>query len=682
MVDQSLIITVVPDFETASACDLKKAGAWRYAEDPTTEVLCLAWDVDGCDPFVWFPGQPCPPQLASLIADPNVVFIAHNAGFEKAIWRRIMVLTFGWPDIPNNRWHDTAARCAQLVIPQELEKVLKVLKLGVEKDMEGNRITLAQSRVNPKTGMYPVRTPEIVARIGEYCKTDVFDQRKLHERIGFLPPDERRVYLLDQEINERGIRLDMPLVRAMRTIVDKAVPPLAAEFKEITGVNMTQIAKIKGWLLNQGVMLPDMTKETLAAVLGETDEGEEVEADERIKIDLPPNVERALHIRQLIGSASIKKLDAMEACVSQIDGRARGLLRYHRAGPGRWAGTLIQPQNFPRGSIIEDDRQALVDAIMTGDPGYLECLYGPPVEAVISALRNVLIAADGHTFIAQDYSGVEARIVLALAGQHDKTALMASGVDVYIDMACDIYNMPRVAPDDSRYKAWTKEFKELHLEKRQIGKNTVLGCGFQMGDNKFHDRYCPDQEMAFATKVIQAYRNDWAPNVPKLWRGLEDAAKYAVKDRRTTQAFGCTFQLVDDWLTVRLPSGRELHYFEPRTVHKAMPWDENDVRLAWTYRATKTGAMRTIDAYGGSLTENVVQGLARDLLVSAMFGCRKAGLPIVLTVHDEIVTEVPLARAEECNAQMEAIMTTLPQWATDIQVPIQVEGWISERYKK
>jgi len=425
-----------------------------------------------------------------------------------------------------------------------------------------------------------------------------------------------------------------------------------------------------------------MTKETLAAVLGETDEGEEVEAEDRIHLDLPPKVERALHIRQLIGSASIKKLDAMEACVSQIDGRARGLLRYHRAGPGRWAGTLIQPQNFPRGSVIEEDRQQLVDAIMTRDPGYLECLYGPPVEAVLSALRNVLIAGEGKTFIAQDYSGVEARIVLALAGQHDKTALMASGVDVYIDMACDIYNMPKLAPSDPRYKAWTKEFKELHLEKRQIGKNTVLGCGFQMGKDKFHDRYCPDQPLEFAGEVIDAYRKTWAPNVPALWRGLEDAAKYAVKDRRVTQAFGCTFALEDEWLTLKLPSGRKLHYFEPRPINKAMPWDEDDVRLAWTYRATKLGRMMHIDAYGGSLTENVVQALARDLLVHAMFGCRKAGLDIVLTVHDEIVVEVPQREADDANARMEEIMTTLPQWAKDIQVPVQVEGWVSERYKK
>jgi DNA polymerase len=678
-----VIVTVVPDFETASACDLKKAGAWRYAEDPTTEVLCLSWDVDGCEPLVWFPGAPCPPALLERILDPNTVFIAHNAGFEKAIWRLIMVPLFGWPDIPNNRWHDTAARCAQLVIPQELEKVLGTLKLGVEKDMAGNRLTLAQSKVDKKTGMYPARTPEVLARIGEYCKTDVFDQRKLHERIGFLPADERRVYLMDQEINERGIRLDMPLVRAMRSIVDQACPPLAEEFKQLTGgLKMTQIAKVKSWMMDRGVWLPDMTKDTLAAVLGETDEGEEVEADERIKIDLPPEVERALHIRQLIGSASIKKLDAMESCVSQIDGRARGLLRYHRAGPGRWAGTLIQPQNFPRGSVIEEDRQQLVDAIMTRDPGYLECLYGPPVEAVISALRNTLIAADGHTFIAQDYSGVEARIVLALAGQHDKCALMASGVDVYIDMACDIYNQRKVSPNDPEYKAWVKAFKELHLEWRQIGKNTILGCGFQMGVDKFHDRYCPDQPREFAAAVIEAYRKVWAPKVPELWRALEDAAKYAVKDRRATQAFGCTFQLRDEWLTCRLPSGRELHYFEPRSIRKAMPWDEDDVRLAWTYRATKMGSMRTIDAYGGSLTENVVQALARDLLVSAMFGCRRAGLPIVLTVHDEIVTEVPLEQAETANARMEEIMTTLPQWAKDIQVPIQVEGWVSERYKK
>lgn len=676
-------IEIVPDFETASACDLKKAGAWRYAEDPTTEVLCLSWAGMEGEPEVWFPGQPLPASLRLLILDPTAVFIAHNAGFEKAIWRRIMVPQFGWPDIPNSRWHDTAARCANIVVPQELEKVLKVLKLGVEKDMVGNRLTLSMSRPDKKTGMLPERTPSVMMRIGEYCKTDVFDQRALHKRIGFLPPDERKVYLLDQEINERGVRLDMQLVRSMRQIVDTESKPMMEEFKDLTGgLKMTQLAKFKDWLTDRGVWMPNMQKETLDVIIGEDEDGNEIEDADSGRPPLPDDVYRALHIRRLIGSASIKKLDAMEACVCS-DGRARGLLRYHRAGTGRWAGTLIQPQNFPRGSVVEEDREALVDALLTGDPEVVRDAYGPPVEAVVSALRHTIIADPGKILIAGDYSGIEARLVLALAGQHDKTALMASGVDVYIDMACDIYGMDKLDPSDSRYKSWTKQFKELHLEERQIGKNTILGCGFQMGAPKFHDRYCPKQPLDFAEDVIHAYRKVWAPKVPDLWRALEDAARYTVKDRRSHEAYGCLFSLEDEWLTIRLPSGRKLWYFEPRLIHKAMPWDADDIRVAWTYRATKLGHLMTIDAYGGSITENVIQALARDLLVSAMFRCRREGLPIILTVHDEIVLELlDTADPDKLLHMLYQLMEDVDDWAKMIQVPISVEGWTGPRYKK
>lgn len=674
---------IIPDFETASACDLTKAGARRYAEDPTTEVLCLSWAGMEGEPELWFPGQPLPASLRALIEDPTAVFIAHNAGFEKAIWRCIMVPQFGWPDIPNSRWHDTAARCAEIVIPQELEKVLKVLKLGVEKDMVGNRLTLSMSRPDKKTGMLPERTPSVLMRIGEYCKTDVFDQRALHKRIGFLTPGERKVYLLDQEINERGVRLDMELVRSMRRIVDAESGPLGEEFKELTGgLKMTQLAKFKDWLTNRGVWLPNMQKETLDQIIGEDEDGNEVEDADPGALALPDDVYRALHIRRLIGSASIKKLDAMEACVC-ADGRARGLLRYHRAGTGRWAGTLIQPQNFPRGSVVEENREALVDALLTGDAEVVRAAYGPPVEAVVSALRHAIIAEDGKVLVAGDYSGIEARLVLALAGQHDKTALMASGVDVYIDMACDIYDLPKLDPSDSRYKAWTKSFKELHLEERQIGKNTILGSGFQMGAPKFHDRYCPKQPMEFAENVIHTYRKVWAPKVPELWYAIEQAAVRTVKDRRAHEAYGCLFALEDEWLTCRLPSGRKLWYFEPRLIHKAMPWDPDDVRVAWTYRATKLGRMMTIDAYGGSLTENIIQALARDLLVSAMFRCRREGLPIILTVHDEIVLEL-LDNMDHAKllAMLAQLMEDVDDWARAIKVPVQVEGWFGPRYKK
>lgn len=673
----------VPDFETVSQCDLKKAGAYRYAEDPTTNILCLAVWFGEDDEVLWYPGEPCPPRLLDAINDPAMYFVAHNADFEKSVWRQHLVALLGWPDIPNKRWHDTAARSANVNLPRGLDKVLQALNGPLEKDMEGNKLTIGLSRVNAKTGMMPAITRPILERVGEYCLGDVRGQAWLAKRIGWLEPGERTTYLLDQEINERGLMLDMPLVRKMQRIVDNASGPLAEEFKQLTGgLKMTQVAKVHGWLLSKGVVLPDMTKETLAAVLGKTDEGEHVDAEDRIKIDLPPEVKRALHIRQLIGSASIKKLGSMESCVSAVDGRARGLLLYHGAGPGRWTGRLLQPQNFPRGSLGEAglDVDALVAALMTGDHEYVAACYGPAVETVVSSLRHTIRAAPGNALVAGDYASIEARLVLAMAGQHDKTALLAAGADVYIDMACDIYGFAKVSPSHPDYKAWCKAFKLNHLEWRQTGKNSVLGCGFQMGDNKFHDRYCPDQPLAFATKVIKTYRNDWAPCVPRMWYGLQEAAIRAVWDGRAQEAYGVVYQLEDAWLTARLPSGRKLWYFSPRKTRRAMPWDEDDVRSGFSYLVWKNGQRRVVDAYGGILTENVVQGTARDLLRDAMVKCRKQNLPMVLTVHDELVLEQLLKDANPKVLQQ--IMEDIPDWAKALQVPVESEVWAGERYRK
>lgn len=674
---------VVPDFESTSQCDLKKAGAWRYWEDPSTNPLCLAFEFSeelGGGVEIWYPGDSIPPRARAAMADPDTKFIAHNADFEKAGWRNYMVPVLGWPDVPNRRWHDTAARCAQLTLARGLEKALKQLDGPVEKDMEGNRLTLGLSRPDRK-GKMPEITPAVLERVGEYCLGDVHGQAWLHNRVGYLDQGERITYLMDQEINERGVRLDVPLIRAMRKVVDRGSAPLAAEFKELTGgLKFTQRDKIMSWLLDRGVVLPDMKKETLDGLFGETDEGEEVDEEDRLEIELPPDVERALRIRRLIGSASIKKLNAMENCVCS-DGRARGLLLYHGAGTGRWSGKLLQPQNFPRGSLLEDgehpDIDLLVQALMSGDPEWVEALYGPPVEAVVSSLRHVLIASPGHALVAGDYSGIEARVVLALAGQHDKCALLASGADVYIDMAQDIYGMEKKPVTDREYVKW---FKGAHLERRTIGKNTILGCGFGMGKNKFHSRYCPHQPLEFAGQVITAYREDWAPLVPKLWRGLEYAATQTVWTGKPHSYAGIEYRIQDRWLVAHLPSGREIFYFDPKPVRRPMPWDKDDIRPGFTYRAWKLGRLVTIDAYGGLLTENAVQALARDILRDALKRFRKEGLKAVLTVHDEGVLDMPEARAD--HKLIEQIMAAVEPWTTALKVPVAVEGWAGYRYRK
>ena len=666
---------VVVDFETVSSCDLKAAGAWRYAEDPTTDVLCLCWAWQDGRQGLWVPGG-LTADLLEWVGNPDTVVIAHNVGFEKAVWRRHVMPIHGFPDIPDERWHDTMAVCAMKTIPPKLEDAAKSLRLNLTKDMVGSKLVRELSKF--KKGYAPAVTPGLLERVVQYCQMDVGVEVALHRRIGWLPPSERQVWLLDQKINARGVAIDRAFVTAARKVVEDATKPLAEEFEDITGgLSFTQGMKIKAWVIEKGVPLPDLKKETIAA-LGIGDENEDddegVEGVETLDAPLPSDVRRALEIRSLVGSASVKKLKAMDRTVG-ADGRVHGTLRYHGAGTGRWAGQLLQPQNFPRGTLkTESDDgksepfnpETLVSAISTGDASYVETLVGPPVEAVISGLRHAIIAAPGNMLVAGDFAQIEARVVLALAGQTDKVELLASGGPVYEDMAEAIYGYP--------------VNKKEHPEERQIGKNTVLGCGFGMGWAKFMDRYARDKGEEFCKNIINTYRKLWAPEVPRLWYALEEAALETLRDRTPHEAYGVTYALEGAWMTALLPSGRKLWYYEPKLDRKAMPWDKTDIRECWSYSARKMGKWGRVFAYGGHLTENVVQALARDLMVNAMLGCEAAGLPIVLTVHDEIVLEVPEAIADP--AALKEIMEDTPPWAKAIGIPVAAETWMGGRYKK
>ena len=596
---------IVLDFETASAADLKETGAWRYAEDITTEILCLSYTDDG-RLATWVPGEDTT-RLEELASDPQVLFVAHAAGFEKAIWRNIMVPLYGLPDVPNSRWDDTQAACAMRAIPLDLDRSVVVLRLANHKDKKESAFTVSLSKPNRK-GYYD-RTPVSLDRVYRYCEQDVRTQAGLRHRLGPLPLGERNVWLLDQRINERGLLLDLPFVRAAQQVVDLASIPLIEEFKEITGgLKPTQVQKFKHWIGEQGVWIDSLSKEAVAALLGEEDEDLELDADLlALGVELPDNVFRALKIRSLVGSASVKKLHRMIACAGS-DGRVRGTTQYHAAAPGRWGGRLFQPHNFPRGTIVDakGDKpppENVVAAIMSGDPGMVEMLLGPPVESVVSSLRHAIIASKGRVLLSGDFAGVEARMVLSVAGQFDKTELMATGQDC--DMASNIYKRPIDKKKDP--------------EERQTGKNSVLGLGFQMGWKKFKMKYGGNLTEEMCQEIVKVYRNTWAPKVPMLWDELGDAALHVVKTGEPFETYGVRYELEDRWLTARLPSGRKLWYFNPQLCKRAMPWDDTDVRLAWNYQQMKTGQWKTIDAFGGLMTENVVQALARDLMVNAMF---------------------------------------------------------------
>lgn len=678
-------VYITTDFETRSAADLKKVGAYVYAEHPTTDVLCLVFCGRNGKLFRWLPGDPVPHWLAQAIAD-GAVFEAHNQLFERAIWEIIMVPRYGFPAIPENQWLDTMAVCARKALPLDLDTVSNLLDLTVVKDKEGHAALMKVCKPSGKTMRFIEKeeNPALFERVYTYCGVDTTTQMHLAKRLGPLEPAEHKVWVLNERMNWRGFQVDLNFAADCQAVYDEATAPLAEAFQRDVGFK-PKSPFMKGHLnellaaAGSELRFPNLQKETVEDALENW--------------DMPENVRNIVEMRTALTSASVAKLAAMRRCTGS-DGRARGLQQYHAATTGRTGGRLLQPTNFPRGSVdLGKDADGktvppwefLVPAIKTRDAemigmmlAHLEDNISPqyrhliaPVSAVTSALRHCLVAAPGKKLVAGDFSTIEARIVLALAGQHDRLKLIAEGGDPYCDLAAMVVGHP-------------VNKKDHPLIRQDIGKPAVLGCGFQMGHEKFHKKYMKRKPLELAQSCVKTYREDWAPKVPKLWYGLQEAANRAVWDRRPAEYAGVEYRIEDLWLTARLPSGRKLYYFNPRKKQKAMPWstpEEPDIRAAWCYTAKKMGRMVTVDAYGGLLTENVVQALARDIMVTQSLVAEENGFPLVLTVYDEIVAETEETTDKTVLKQIMLDGASIA-WVKALGIPIGAEEWEGDRYRK
>lgn len=683
---------VTLDFETASACDLKACGAYVYAQHPTTEILVVGYSVGGANPTYLLPEDCVIPAYADdwthgagitlwhMVLDPKVIFVAHNCGFERNIWTQIMVGVYGWPDIPLERWHDTQAVALMKGLPAGLDKLGRIMKLQTQKDTEGRAFTLSLSKFRAATKANKLngtagtldRSPEAYQRAGVYCVQDVREEDELLGRLnGGFEGNERAVWELDQRINDRGILLDRQYIQSGINIINSIVPEVRRDFETLTGIpKPSQGKKLLEWLKANGAAIENLQKATVEKLLANADaqvedwEPEEALSDQdddlEPEIILPDHCAEALRLRAKISSASVKKLPRMLAVMGE-DGRARGLVQYHGAGTGRWSGRLLQPHNFPRSLGFQHNVEDLVAAIKREDVPYIRSVYGDPINAISGGLRHALIAKAGTSFHLGDYTQIEARVILALAGAEKGLAAFLGGKP-YIEMAESIYKR--------------KVDKRENVQEYTIGKNTILGCGFQMGALTFRRRYCPNETPEFAERAIKTYRVDFAPEVPKVWYALERAALEAVWENKVTEAYGVQFRLEGEWLTARLPSGRKLWYYAPMKERSNRPGFED--KPVWTSLCVKGGKLIRRQMYGGLITENVVQALARDLLVEAMFRCVAAGLTIVLTVHDEIVVEGP----DESYKTLEQCMKERSAWAAAMNVPINIEGMSSPMYRK
>lgn len=652
------------DFETASTCDLRKSGAYKYARDPNTRIWCLAYDSPLVgDIILWRPGMDVG-ELRELASDPEIIWRAFNAQFERNIWQAIMVEQFGLPPIALERYRCTAAEAAAVSLPRALENAAKVLGVSEQKDKAGHNLMMRMAKprkVNDDGSIIWWDDGDRVERLGEYCRQDVRTELDVSRAIRRLQPSELAVYQLDQRINDRGIRLDVDLARAVATVAEEAAIRARRSLMSITGGLVPKVTarnQIIEFLAQENVYTDTVDKETVRRLLAQD--------------DISDAAREVLKIRQENGKSSVSKVNAMFSSCAD-DGRMHGALLYHGANTGRWAGRLIQPQNLPaRSKAMPDDFHAddFRELVLAGDLDTIELSY-PVMEVLALQLRGCLRAAPGKKFIGADFAQIEARVTAWLAGEEWILKAFAAGEDLYKIQASKIYKIP------------ADEVKKPSAE-RDMGKRVLLGCQFQMGAKKFVMTCAKDDvfiDEAEGKLIIDAYRRG-VPNIVELWNELNQCAIDAVRNpgRNFTAAGGkLTFTKRGDYLWIKLPSGkRALAYYKPHLVKKPTPWGtEQDAVQFWGEDAT-TKQWHRMHLYGGLLTENVTQATARDIMVEAMFRLEDAGYALILSVHDELVCEVP----EDFGSvkELEQIMAVVPAWAHGL--PVKAEGWTGPRYAK
>jgi len=666
------------DFETRSTGDLRKSGVYPYAAHKDTDVWCLAWAIDDEDPGVWTPslGRWVPEEVEDHVAEGFEVR-AWNAQFERTIWNEIMVKRYGFPPLSIDQVYDTAADAAAMSLPRSLDQAARVLGLPVEKDMAGHRLMMQMAKPRKKIPLTWWDDPDKLARLIEYCRQDVRVEREIAKRIRPLSKSERRVYVLDQVVNDRGVGLDLPLIHAAGKIVREGTRRADEELRELTAgavSGATKVADLTRWLQAAGAELDDVRKDTIRDFLNQA---------EGIVQD---DVRRVAELRQETGKSSTSKLGAMQAA-SCPDGRARGLLLYHGAGTGRWAGKLIQPQNFPRPAMKRPE--VYIPRVLAGEFDMIE-IEEPALLVISSLLRSMLIPAPGHRFLSGDYSQIEARVVAWIAGERKLVEAFARGEKVYEQMG-------------AAYSGKLLDEITKDSEERQVGKNSVLGCGFGMGADRFAeqvwtqsgirlDRGARDEEgrllkgeVDVAQLIIDTYRGLYTM-IPAFWREINSAAIAAVRFPGETYTCGkgatIKWSVRGQFLWCVLPSGRPLAYALPRLEERTVrpknkdPFTVTSVTFMGVNSVTRKWERSA--GYGGLFTENVVQAMARDIMAAAMLRVEDAGYPVVLTVHDEIVCEVPDEHGS--LEELLRLMTVLPPWAEGL--PVAAEGWAGERYRK
>lgn len=759
---------ITGDFETRSALPIK-AGAWAYSEHPSTQILCFCWSYDD-DPLeevhVWHRAHPAfgieqspfPQELADRVAA-GEIFEAHNSFFEFCIWNHVFRKECpGLPELKLENMRCTAAKAASFSLPRALENVVKVLKLAEQKDMEGSaammRLTkprklraaekkrLIAEGINPDTYWDFPESEEDIRRNWSYCQQDVRAEEGLSKVLRDLSPQELAYWQMDQRMNARGIYCDMNAVLIAVNMATEERDRLNAIIKDMTGGYVPKGSsrkKLVEWVNSQGVPLENTRKETLDALLGgggDDEEGEDSDDDAgstedpaedatTINIDLPAHVRQVLAIARDVNRSSLAKYQQMILQVSSGN-RLRDMMLYCGASrTGRWSGKGVQPHNFIRG-FSKEMEEAWQD-ILLDDPEALRLLWGSVMEVLSKATRGAMRSSPGKDLMVADFAAIEARVLMWLAEDEEALGVFYRGEDIYLEMATAIFGYPCN--------------KKEHPFERQVGKQAVLGLGYQMGAEKFMDTCHKYPELAhlkldFLEKVVKIYRKDKFPNIVSFWDELNQAVIQAVESYDpATMSRGPEIKcrrvscfMWGQFLHIRLPSGRLLSYFRPQ-IKTRVSWrfpairnsdgekswalatvdpgvseavarsaaarvakladktmvpngrpavHENKVMSFWT-EDSKTRQWVRKATYGGELVENITQATARDLMAAAMYRVdQHPDYDILLSVHDELIAECDAGTGDV--KEFEALMAETPDWAEGC--PVAAEGWKGRRYRK
>lgn len=696
------------DLETRSPTDLKRSGAYVYFENPYTEILCAAWAIDDGPVRIWYPGDPCPTEISNATALKSCEISGWNVNFERQGWNRILGPRHGWPVPHLDQYRDTAAQAAAQALPRSLEKAANVLRMPERKDLAGARLMklMASPRKRRKGEAYQKYywNEGDLQRLGDYCAQDVEVERSIRNKLRPLSPEEFTLWRFDQMINDRGITLDRDLVADMNAIVDQYIERLNVEMDLLTEGRVrscSQTPSLKLWLADHGVVTASLAKDVIDTVMSR---------------DMPPHCRRALALWHEASKASVRKLQAAELCAGG-DGRARGLLLFHGATSGRWAGQLWQPQNLPRGTGTIDQEQA-IGLIRHRDVQTLAWAYDSPLVAISDCLRGVMTAEPGKQLIAGDFVSVEARITAWLANDLDKIQQFrmeddGTGAEIYRLAASKIYGVP------------VEEIGGKEDPRRQTGKTAELALGFggsvnalakmslnyhiDMADafpalwesadpeeqDKADKRHAEVEAMGNSNGLSrEAWQACWLtvrawrrahPRITDMWEQFHSAAWHTIEEAGKEFSAGrISFRREAGFLWLTLPSGRRLAYPTPLVENLEVPWSdkrlpekEREHRDMLTVLAFEQGKKIRYPFYPGLTFQHSVQAIARDLLANGMHRVEAAGYPVVMSIHDEVICEV----AQEPDVgQFEELLCELPNWAEGI--PLVAEAWSGFRYRK